>query len=157
MNTYNKENKDNNVNNVDNEKNVKNEKKKEDKNPLHSQCVKIYFDWYKNKFDMEPQFDGSDGNAMKKIIAFLEKNVKKDQNGVAKNEFLLNSWKFVLEKHSSWDKFYQKKRRIREISSNLSNIITDLKNENRHYTADGSKIDRQWLDELFKDTTIPQL
>jgi len=111
-------------------------KEKEEKNPLHSQCVKIYFDWYKKMFDMEPQFDGSDGKAMNNIINYLKKNVKKNEGGAengVNEELIIKSWEVILGKYNSWDKFYRKQRRVRQIESNLSNLINNI----RHGTQSG--------------------
>ena len=124
-------------------------KKEEKKNPLHSQCVEIYFDWYKKKFDMEPQFDGSDGKAMNKIIEFLKKNVKKTERGGAENgvmdELVITSWKVILEKYDSWDKFFRKQRRVRQIESNLSNLINNIRHGTKGTEADFSEGIRDYL------------
>ena len=140
---------------------LKGKKKEKKETELHSQFIKIYFDWFEKRFDLKPQFDGGDGKAIYSIITFLRKNLKEDRGGGENDKILRNSWKWLLDNDRNWDKhgkdFYRSHTRIRQIASNLTNILINLKNEKGHYTADGSKIDSQWLDELFKDTTIPQL
>lgn len=142
-------------------KEKKKEKKKEEETELHSQFIEIYFNWFKKRFDLKPQFDGGDGKAIYSIINFLRKNLKEDRESGENDEVLLNSWKWLLDNDRSWDKngkdYYRSHTRIRQIASNLTNILINLKHEKGNYTADGSKIDEQWIDELFKDTTIPQL
>jgi phage replication O-like protein O len=96
-------------------------------NVLYTQLLNIYSEWFEKKFNLKIQFDGSDGNALKKIIMFLESNEPGDEN-------VIKNFTTVLNNFDHWDKFYQKQTRIRQIESNLSNIITSFKNGNEKFS-----------------------
>jgi len=130
----------NNINNEKNDNNSKNENKEERKaeekfsslssdvsfspdlkEEIRKDLVDMYYEWSRAKLGVEPQYDGSDGNAMKQIISYLSSQFK------SKEEIKLN-WGVVLSSYDKWDPFYKKQTRVRQINSNLSNIINQIKN-----------------------------
>jgi len=104
-------------------------KKREDKSSLYTKIIDIYSLWFFNKFKTKIQFDGSDGKAVKKIISYLESNEAGDEN-------VIKNFTVVLNNYDQWDKFYKKQTRIRQIESNLSNIITSFKNGNEKFSEE---------------------
>ena len=103
---------------------TKKPKSKQSKSPpeqaLYTKCVDIYFKWFKEEWDVEPTFDGSDGKAMKVIIKWLEKNSK----GTKPEDTLI----YIFSNWHLLNTFTKDKTRIRDISSNLNSIITQFKN-----------------------------
>lgn len=95
--------------------------------PLYVSLLKIYSDWYNYKFKLKIQFDGSDGQALKRIISFLQRNEAGDDNVIKNFTTLLNNY-------DRWDNFHKKMTRLRQIESNLSNIITSFKNGNEKFS-----------------------
>lgn len=144
----------------DTNKNVKNEKKKE-KEILHSQFKEIYLEWHREEIKLEPLFDGSDAPALNTIIKNLRKNAERGGHGEQVDQVVVDSWKWILKKRKSWDmkgkSYNQSQTRVRQIATNLTSILINLKNEKGHYTADGSKIDEQWLEDLAKNSTYRQV
>lgn len=100
---------------------VKVKKEKPANSPLYVEMIKIYSDWYNEKFKLKIQFDGSDGQALKRIINYLKANEAGDEN-------VIKNFKAVLNSYDHWDKFQKRMTRLRQIESNLSNIITSFKN-----------------------------
>lgn len=103
------------------ESKVKVKKEKPTPSPLYVTLLKIYSDWFQDKFKLKIQFDGSDGQALKRIISFLQRNEAGD-------DAVIKNFTTVLNNYDNWDKFHKKMTRLRQIESNLSNIITTFKN-----------------------------
>lgn len=92
-------------------------------NPLFVKCNKYYFDWYEKRFGMKPDFDGSDGIALKNMLTWFGQ-----QPNNAGDEKVYLTFTTMLSNFDKWDKFHQGQVRIRQINSNKSNILNTLKN-----------------------------
>jgi len=112
------------------EKNKKEKKKrKEEEQELpdgsYQKFLDIYSNWYENLVGVKIKFDGVQGKALKKIIAYLIANSKeKNAQGGA------DAWEYILLNWSKIDKFYQDQTKVNQIESNLPNILNQLKNGN---------------------------
>jgi len=91
--------------------------------PIFTKCKNFYFQWYENKFKIKPDFDGSDGKALKDIINYF--NIQPGNSG---DEKIYLTWTTMLSNFDKWEKFHQGQTRVRQINSNKSNIINYLKN-----------------------------
>ena len=98
---------------------------KPNNNNIYTDCVSVYDAFIKNRLDMPAKINGAEGNALKQIIAYLNRSAK--DKGL-NDESTIDGFKFIL---NSWDKlepFLQKQIKLTQINSNLTNIINDLKN-----------------------------
>ena len=66
------------------------------------------------------KIDASDGKAMKEIISYLKSQADDGQE--------LDAWKFILGNWDRLDKFLQNQIKIRQINSNLINILNQFRN-----------------------------
>lgn len=87
---------------------------------LHVVLIGIYSKWFNNKFQMKPQIDGGDGKGLKEIIKFLRANCKDEGETV-------DLWTTILNSYDKWEKFHQGQTRLKQINSNLQNIITHVR------------------------------
>lgn len=101
------------------------------KESIHQGMIQTYHDWHLKEFQIKPQIDGSDTKVVKNIVYFLERNIAKE--GVT----VIQAFEMILKRHRKWDKFYQDKTRLRQIATNLHNIVINLKKQN-----DGSSYER---------------
>lgn len=84
--------------------------------------VDIYNEFCKKILNVPAKINGSEGKAMKEIIAYVEK-VSAEKKSVPSD-----SWQFILDSYSRWDEFHQKQIKLVQINSNLPNIINSIKN-----------------------------
>lgn len=112
---------------------------------LHQSLIKLYFEWHEKKIGIKPQFDGSDGTALKQIIKYFE-SLESGEENVIKN------FSALLSNFDKWDKFHKGQTRLRQINSNLTNIINLLKN-GKSITRNG--ITKEGLVDAFKKRTQP--
>lgn len=141
---------------------IKSENKKgKNSKSLHSQLKEIYLEWHRQEIKLEPLFDGTDAPALNVIIKNLKANAERAGQAEFADQIVVDSWKFILDNYKNWDKkgkdYCQSQTRVRQIRTNLTNILINLKNETGSYTADGSKIDEQWLEDLAKSSTYRQV
>jgi len=97
--------------------------KKKKTYPAFKKCTGVYFSFVKDKTGMKPVFDGAQGKALKGIIDWLEGNLK-DEKSV---ENVVNGFKFILDRHNQWEKFYQDQIKLTQIYSNITNIIKNIR------------------------------
>lgn len=107
---------------------------------LYTKCTEIYFEWFElSHAGMKPQFDGSDGKALKQVIKWLETNATeghKPEDGL----------KYILQNWLKLDEFTKKKTRMRDINSNLNSIITQLKDDRPKKQTGEILSQDQWTD-----------
>ena len=110
--------------------------KKIQADPLFKEFMSIYFQKIEEQTGIKPQIDASDGKGLKAIIKYF-RSVSSDEN------IIINTWKTIFENYSRWDKFYQKQLRLRQINSNLTNIINSIKNGTQSIATTGKSITDQ--------------
>ena len=87
--------------------------------------IAIYDSFCKKELDIPASINGSEGSAMKTIIKRLidiSKFKGHDDSGC------LNSFEYILGNWDKLDDFTRKQVKLVQIASNLTNIITQLKN-----------------------------
>ena len=94
------------------------------KSSFYSSAMNFYNDWFINRFNLKPQIDGIDGKGLKTIESFLKKNFP-----AADDNTILEAFKAVLNDWDNVDPFYQKQARLRQIASNMTNIIVSIKSK----------------------------
>jgi len=100
-------------------------KTKDTKTIYYKEMVAIYDSFCKNELGIPASINGAEGSAMKTIIKRLIDIAKfkgHDDSGC------LDSFKYVLGNWDKLDDFTRKQTKLTQISSNLTNIITQLKN-----------------------------
>lgn len=98
--------------------------------------IDIYHVWYKDyNHGVRPKINGAEGNAAKSLIVYFRlvssdkaKTQGKILDAPATEVLLLDSWRYVLASWGKLDGFLQGKTRLIDINSNISNIITQIKN-----------------------------
>ncbi|KKQ95360.1 MAG: hypothetical protein UT21_C0006G0032 [Candidatus Woesebacteria bacterium GW2011_GWA1_39_11b] len=96
----------------------------------YRECVEIYAEFFKSKTDLPIKMDGAEGKSLKNIISYLKTATK--EKGTSPAE----AWRFILSSFLKWDKFHQKQLTIKQINSNLPNILNSIKNGNEGYSLD---------------------
>lgn len=105
-------------------KEVKEEKPKA--NPDFKTCIEIYDKFILEQTSTHAQIDGGEGKAMNSILSALSKTEKVEDGSKSIPEV----WEYILKHRDSWDTFHQTQLKIKQINSNLVNILTVLKNGN---------------------------
>lgn len=102
-------------------------KKQETIKPLNNYQLFIdaYNEFCKKILGVPAKINGAEGNAMKSIIAYIEK-VSEQKKSVP-----VDSWQFILDSFNKWEPFHQKQIKLTQINSNLPNIINSIKNGNK--------------------------
>lgn len=104
----------------------------EKKSSLYTSCMDIYAKWFEERFTISPKIDGQQGKALKDLISYITTQVKKKPETVLSEIDIEDRVKQNLQWiFDNWDKleeFYQKKTKLSEISSNIQNIIIQIKN-----------------------------
>jgi hypothetical protein len=88
---------------------------------LYKSAIDVYYKWYENKFNFKPKIDGIQGKSMK----FLLKNLSQ-MLGSKDEKYILNSLHFVFDNWHLLDNFNQKQVELKNINSNLNNIVTQI-------------------------------
>lgn len=114
---------------VGNTNKVKKSKEKDikEKNILYQSAIDFYFQWHKELFGFVPKIDGTQGKALKAILAYI-KTIYKNENLPADDKNILNGFSAILNNWNKLDKFYYNRTKLSEINSNIQNIIKILKN-----------------------------
>lgn len=81
----------------------------------------VYWHFFESTNGVPPKFDGVEGNALKNIIAYITNITASPSEALAVWEQLLSNWNKLEE-------FYQKQTLLRQINSNLSQLLTQIKN-----------------------------
>lgn len=90
------------------------------KENMYHRYVSEWFAFYRRELEFEPKFDGSEGKALKQIIAYLEK--------VSDNETeALAVWQSLLQNWHKLDDFYRKNMDLKFINSQLNKILINFR------------------------------
>ena len=92
-------------------------------NNLFSICIDVYNNFCLERVGVGCKMDGVEGKAMKLIIKYLSTQVKEKDD-----EQVYTAWEFILNNWDKLDDFLQKQVALRQINSNLINILNQLRN-----------------------------
>lgn len=90
----------------------------------YSECVEIWFEWYKNQTGIEPLFDGQRGKHLKQMIAYFEKN-STSKNPEWTPQFC---FKLIFDNWNKLDVYLQQKKDIPQIRQNFNEILKQIRN-----------------------------
>lgn len=88
---------------------------------LFKELMDIYHRWYVSETAIEPKIDGISGKHLKQIIAYLRKQAATDEEVKTVFEHILNCW-------NELDPFFRNQRELRQINSNITQILNFIKN-----------------------------
>lgn len=98
---------------------------------LYQCMIDKYDSWFKSANDNQPpKFDGAQGKACKAIITYLKVVVKAKMapaNDLELEQGVKDAWALVLDNWELLEPFYKKRTKLTEISSDLQNILKQLK------------------------------
>ncbi len=98
------------------------EVKKVKKESLYSQFLNEWFTFFKQQNGFKPKFTGTDGKALKQIIAYFEELTGSEDDALTSWQLLLNNWEYLSE-------FHRKQVDIKYINSKLNVLITEIKQQ----------------------------
>lgn len=102
---------------------------------LHKEVVGIYFGFYESLNGVKPQFDKSDGEAVKTLITYF-RSISTNKT----DEEVIELFKHLFDKYDKWGDFYKKMIRPRQFGSNIANIINNIKNDNTNTSSRWKKL-----------------
>ena len=85
---------------------------------LYSQYVEAWFAFYEGHTGIKPRFSAKEGQALKKIKAYLE-SISTDEEALATWQALLHKWRYL-------DEFYRKSPDVCFINSQINKILNNL-------------------------------
>lgn len=93
----------------------------EEQKSLYARMMDDYICFYEKKAGIAPRINAIGGKAMKDIIAYFRKIESNDEAILANFQYILVHW-------NELSAFYQEQMELRQINSNLTTIIRQLKN-----------------------------
>ena len=111
----------------------------------YSQFLDEYFMFFELNFKFKPKINGAEGKALKEIIKYLSEITSTQEEA-------LTVWQQLLAGWNQLEDFYQQQNQLKQINSNLTTILIQLKNGN---TKTGNKNSQRMqtansiVDELF--------
>lgn len=87
---------------------------------LYSKLLQPYWSFYEDKNEIPPRINAAEGKSLKDIISHLKKLS-------ADEEEVLQLWTLILDKWDELEPFYQKQMELKQINSNINNILRQIK------------------------------
>ena len=106
----------------------------------------LYYEWFQDKRGFKPRIDASDGKGLKETVSYLFSLTPETKDVVNMFAFILNHWGELSD-------FYQKGVRLRQINSNLVNIIDYFKNGQTAKNRTG--VSEEYLRKMASDLSDP--
>jgi hypothetical protein len=106
---------------------------------------------------IEPQMNAIEGRNLKQLISYFKKiyatKRKAGEVSIPESESIISMWGYLLDNWGRLENFYQEKTRLRDINSNIQNIITQLRHGRNSKDKRGASFDDI---ERIADATIPR-
>lgn len=99
----------------------KSHKSSPDDKHLHALIKQSYIDWAPQTLGFTPIFDVTDASSIKTIVSFIR------SNGKSSPEEINHFFQAILSRYPKWQPFHQQNNRLRQIASNIQNIVSTLK------------------------------
>lgn len=115
--------------------------------PLFKSFMDVYYKWFEKQVGIKPRIEVSDATALKQVIKYF-RSIMNDADVQENNKTdleILFAWEFVFANYGKWDKFHQKQLKLRQINSNLMNILNSIKN-GKQQTPIAKSIGEQYND-----------
>jgi hypothetical protein len=112
----------------------------------YTQFLDEYFMFFELNYKFNPKINATEGKALKELIKYLNSiSSTKDE--------ALNIWKQLLNNWKCLDEFYQNQNQLKQINSNLTTLLIQLKNGNsKTGTTNNERVQasNSIVDEYFK-------
>jgi hypothetical protein len=102
-----------------------------DKQSIYQRFMSSYFLFHNEYVGISPKITAIEGKALKEIVSYLCDQSATEDEALAVWQVLLNSWDKLEE-------FYQKQHQLRQINSNLPNLLVNIKYGKKGTTAHNS-------------------
>lgn len=113
-------------------------------NSVHKIFIDEYHNWFVNHFGFKPNYTQADFKAVKLLIKHLNDNTGGDE------EKTILAFKYILNNWESLSDFYKSKATLREINSNITKIMIELKNNHNKKSEPVGKFNKQYNDLIEK-------
>lgn len=113
-------------------------------NSLHKTFIAEYDLFFNSFFGFKPNYIAADFKAVKTLIKYLNDNTGNDEQKT------LDAWKYILNNWNTLSDFYKQKATLREIGSNITKIMIELKNNHNKKSEPMGKINKQYHDLIEK-------
>ena len=87
---------------------------------LYTQFMGAYFHFYETRAGVKPRVNAVEGRALKSVIHYLQSICGDDLEA-------LGTWQAILSNWHKLEAFYAKQMELRQINSNIGNLIRQLK------------------------------
>jgi len=91
---------------------------------IFNECMKVYYDWHINSsldgLGFKPKIDKSDGRGLKEIITYLN----------SLNCDVVSTFQYIFLNWDTLPNYIKSNTRLRQINSNIHNIIYHFKKKN---------------------------
>lgn len=124
------------VNNNNNDNNIELSKD----NSLHKSFIAEYDLFFNSYFGFKPNYTAADFKAVKLLIKYFNSNTNGDESKS------LDAWKIVLKNWDNLSDFYKQKSTLREINSNITKILIEIKSNQKKENAPIGNINKQYHD-----------
>jgi hypothetical protein len=112
----------------------------------YSTCMDIYNKFILKKTGATAKIDGLQGKALKEIINYLSSQEK--IAGVP--EKIIEAWQYILNNHDKTDNFLQGQIKLSQINSNITNILSQIKNGHQQSNST-AEFHKRRLDDQLRD------
>ena len=103
---------------------IVNDKKDIADKSAYVQCIEIYNQFINKQTGCDAIIDGLQGKSLNTVIDYFTKNIKKQP---ATKESIVSAVKYIFDNYEKWSEFHKKGLRLNQISSELINIIHDIR------------------------------
>lgn len=113
---------------------------KENENSIHKSFISEYDLFFNSYFGFKPNYTAADFKAVKLLIKYFNSNTNGDESKS------LDAWKIVLKNWDNLSDFYKQKSTLREINSNITKILIEIKSNQKKENAPIGNINKQYHD-----------
>lgn len=105
------------------------------KDTTYENCMKIWYEFFESHSGFKPKVDGATGKHLKAVIDYFKAN-HKEHTPESCLSAMFNNWHLLPA-------FYAKQKDIKNINSNLNNILTEIKSK---YVKPERKLPSHWTE-----------
>jgi hypothetical protein len=138
------ENENRNVNTNRNNSKAITKKEKEKENSIHQTFISEYDLFFNSFFGFKPNYTAADFKAVKLLIKHLNDNTGNDEQKT------IDAWKYILSNWNLLSDFYKQKATLREINSNITKIMIELKSLHNKKSQPIGNINKQYHELIEK-------
>tara|TARA_R110000868_G_scaffold30354_2_gene112442 strand:- start:427 stop:1206 length:780 start_codon:yes stop_codon:yes gene_type:complete len=115
-------------------------KEKEIESTIYKSFIAEYDLFFNSYFGFKPNYTTADFKAVKLLIKYFNQNTEGDE------QKSLNAWRIILKNWNYLSDFYKQKSTLREINSNITKILIEIKSNQKKESAPIGNINKQYHD-----------